>query len=149
MTNFKTLPIKEDKRRQKRLQTKTNGFAANTYADGYEAGLQAKTILANSATRPTSTSVPNVNANRSVCNIGDMMKGDDGTMCHAISAKGIRLLYCWSHGLGRNPKHTSELCNNPLDGHKKEATLDNMMGGNNNIASRHRRSQTNTESKKE
>ena len=90
-----------------------------------------------------------VDANKSVCNIGDMMKGDDGTMCHAISAKGTRLFYCWSHGLGRNPKHTSESCNSPLEGHKKEATLDNMMGGCNNIASRRRRSQTNTKSKKE
>jgi hypothetical protein len=42
--------------------------------------------------------------------------------------------YCWSHGLGRNPNHTSANCNNKATGHRSDATLLNMQGGNNNIA---------------
>ena len=37
--------------------------------------------------------------------------------------------YCWTHGLGRNPRHTSPKCRNPAENHCKEATLYNMMGG--------------------
>lgn len=44
--------------------------------------------------------------------------------------------YCWSHGLGRNPAHTSTTCSNQCPGHRTEATLNNMLGGCNNI---HRR----------
>ena len=46
------------------------------------------------------------------------------------------LYYCWSHGLGPNPKHTSGNCTRPCKGHCKDATMFNMMGGNNRI---HRR----------
>ena len=41
--------------------------------------------------------------------------------------------WCWSHGLGNNPAHTSMTCNKPAPGHNKHATLYNMMGGNNTI----------------
>ena len=37
--------------------------------------------------------------------------------------------YCFTHGLTRNSKHTSLTCRTPCECHKKEATLDNMMGG--------------------
>jgi hypothetical protein len=37
--------------------------------------------------------------------------------------------YCWSHGLGRNSRHTSRTCAHPKEGHEQEATLDNLMGG--------------------
>ena len=37
--------------------------------------------------------------------------------------------YCFTHGLSRNSKHTSLTCKFPCEEHKKEATLDNMMGG--------------------
>jgi hypothetical protein len=42
--------------------------------------------------------------------------------------------YCWSHGLGRNPEHTSATCNKPAAGHCLDATLSDMKGGNNNIS---------------
>ena len=42
--------------------------------------------------------------------------------------------YCWSHGLGRNPDHTSPTCSNKIPGHKDDATMGNMMGGCNKIA---------------
>jgi hypothetical protein len=42
--------------------------------------------------------------------------------------------YCWTHGLGKNPKHTSCTCKNKAQGHREDATLDNMKGGSHTIA---------------
>jgi hypothetical protein len=50
---------------------------------------------------------------------------------------GVEYSYCWSHGLIRNPNHTSRTCTTRAEGHQEAATLDNMMGGNNTIR-RHR-----------
>jgi hypothetical protein len=41
--------------------------------------------------------------------------------------------YCWSHGLSRNPNHSGATCQHPAEGHRSDATLSNMMGGNNQI----------------
>lgn len=38
--------------------------------------------------------------------------------------------YCWSHGLGHNPNHTSKTCINKAPKHNDSATLDSMCGGN-------------------
>jgi hypothetical protein len=43
--------------------------------------------------------------------------------------EGYPIAYCWTHGIGRNLKHTSSTCKYPKDGHVKEATLNNKMGG--------------------
>ena len=43
------------------------------------------------------------------------------------------MYYCWSHGLGTNKDHTSKTCTKKAQGHKEDATVDNMMGGNNTI----------------
>lgn len=43
------------------------------------------------------------------------------------------LHYCWTHGLGRNAEHTSLTCTKPAEGHQRQATAINMMGGNNTI----------------
>ena len=45
----------------------------------------------------------------------------------------INLFYCWSHGLNRNPAHTSATCTHPADGHQVTATLDKRMGGSGRI----------------
>jgi hypothetical protein len=37
--------------------------------------------------------------------------------------------YYWSHGYQVHNKHTSASCKNPKEGHKKEATKSNPMGG--------------------
>jgi hypothetical protein len=42
------------------------------------------------------------------------------------------LMYCWSHGLTRS--HQGAACTNPMAGHIKTATVDNMQGGNSRIA---------------
>jgi hypothetical protein len=39
--------------------------------------------------------------------------------------------YCWTHGVGFNKDHTSGTCNAPQSGHRIEAVITNMMGGNN------------------
>lgn len=40
--------------------------------------------------------------------------------------------YCWTHGLGPG-KHSSTNCQHPKEGHQKEATLSNRLGGSNII----------------
>jgi hypothetical protein len=37
--------------------------------------------------------------------------------------------YCWTHGLCKNPKHTSATCMKRAEGHKEDATAFNRMGG--------------------
>jgi uncharacterized coiled-coil protein SlyX len=41
--------------------------------------------------------------------------------------------YCWSHGYtfknAKGEAHTSQNCKKPRDGHQKEATMNNRMGG--------------------
>jgi hypothetical protein len=43
------------------------------------------------------------------------------------------LYYCWTHGLTKNSKHTSQTCSNKSHGHQTNATIYNMLGGNNRI----------------
>ena len=59
---------------------------------------------------------------------------------HVDIGGGVKMYYCWTHGLGKNRNHTSATCNNKAEGHKDEATADNMMGGNNKIMSARARS---------
>jgi hypothetical protein len=42
---------------------------------------------------------------------------------------GTALFYCWSHGLGINPEHTSATCSNTLPNHVHAATLMHRKGG--------------------
>ena len=51
----------------------------------------------------------------------------------------VKMYYCHSHGLGRNPGHTSLNCTNPDPDHKTAATIKNMMGGNDRISINRRR----------
>jgi hypothetical protein len=41
--------------------------------------------------------------------------------------------YCFTHGVTWDGDHTSQCCNHPCEGHQREATFFNMMGGNNTI----------------
>ena len=41
--------------------------------------------------------------------------------------------YCWTHGLGRDSRHTSTTCTHPAEGHQVTATLKDMQGGNASI----------------
>lgn len=52
---------------------------------------------------------------------------------HALLDNGVKMFYCWTHGLGTNPKHCSNTCKNKGEGHKNTATADKMMDGNDRI----------------
>ena len=45
----------------------------------------------------------------------------------------MQFSYCWTHGLTTNVQHTSKTCSRKASGHQEDATLDNMLGGNNTI----------------
>lgn len=45
----------------------------------------------------------------------------------------VKMYYCWTHGLGTNASHTSATCERKAEGHKDNATVINMQGGNNTI----------------
>jgi hypothetical protein len=47
------------------------------------------------------------------------------------NASGIKLYYCWSHGLGLHDKHTSATCNHRKPGHIANATITRRQGGAN------------------
>jgi hypothetical protein len=49
------------------------------------------------------------------------------------SDQGNEFSYCWTHGLTNNKEHTSKTCTKKATGHQEDATLGNMMGGNNTI----------------
>lgn len=55
------------------------------------------------------------------------------TTSHTVETGSATMYYCWSHGLGKNSKHTSVTCSKKKDGHKDEATAIDMMGGNDRI----------------
>jgi hypothetical protein len=44
-----------------------------------------------------------------------------------------QLAYCWTHGVSSNSAHTSHTCSRKGEGHQQNATIDDMMGGNNTI----------------
>jgi len=50
-------------------------------------------------------------------------------IAQGVDEKGHPITYCHSHGWTRNLDHNSTNCSRPLDGHKKDATLTNKMGG--------------------
>ena len=41
--------------------------------------------------------------------------------------------YCWTHGTSSNPQHNSTTCEHPADGHKRNATMANQMGGSTRV----------------
>lgn len=52
---------------------------------------------------------------------------------HHPTVGGATMAYCHTHGLSTNLAHTSATCTKKAEGHKDDATADNMMGGNRNI----------------
>ena len=53
---------------------------------------------------------------------------------YCVEADTIKLFYCWTHGLGRNPKHTSATCRAKATGHRDDATILERLGGSNVIS---------------
>ena len=61
---------------------------------------------------------------------------DEPTTTSASSAvliDDVKMYYCWTHGLGFNPTHTSATCKYKKDGHCDTATVKDRQGGNNKI----------------
>ena len=109
---------------------------SDLYNTAYTQGWTAALELAQSS------GTASANAARPIT-IGDVLPpGMDTSQCHAVSKGGIKFFYCWTHGLGRNKEHTSATCNRKSEGHKTDATLDNMMGGSNTIVTRSRRNRS-------
>ena len=54
---------------------------------------------------------------------------------HVRTNDGTNMFYCWTHGLGLNANHTSASCQMRGTGHREDATVINMQGGNNTIMS--------------
>eukprot|EP00957_Ditylum_brightwellii_P205924 15346023-Ditylum_brightwellii.AAC.1 len=55
--------------------------------------------------------------------------GNNGNMSNQLTRGMHDSYYCWSHGITIKPNHTSQTCLRPKEGHKKEATITNMLGG--------------------
>ena len=115
LANFKTHFTAENKERVRVLTAQTAGFhGANTAS-----GTHPPTLVAAAAAATTSSaSLASTSTSGSVLT--------NGSVC---------MYYCWSHGLGKNPAHTSATCLNKKEGHNDNATADNMKGGNNTIMS--------------
>jgi hypothetical protein len=47
--------------------------------------------------------------------------------------------YCWTHGVTKNPTHTSATCENKATGHKVKATAFNRMGGSTKFPGMHKK----------
>jgi hypothetical protein len=45
------------------------------------------------------------------------------------SSNNISLFYWWTHGLSKNPEHTSGSCKSKGEGHSDDATIDDRKGG--------------------
>ena len=106
-TNFQLHFDKQEKLRLKKL---------TAFVAGYHGANSANIIPPNTAEPPPS------NALAAAAHV------TNGHNCD-----GEPLFYCWSHGLGKNPAHTSKTCSNTKDEHVAEATLMNCRGGSDRI----------------
>ena len=105
MNTFREFFNHADKDRKKNLTVKDAGFhGANAATKSYK-----EAVTSESKTEETKTTRPKSN--------------------FTDPTSGKKIYYCWSHGGNTNPKHTSATCNNPKDGHQKEATWFDMMDG--------------------
>ncbi len=50
-----------------------------------------------------------------------------------VNIDGIKMYFCWSHGLGFISNHTSCTCKTKKDGHDDDATIHSHKGGSNMI----------------
>ena len=109
--NFRIHFNRAEKERLRKLTAAQAGYntdnAANAATDSKPAPMDSKAVP---HCQPTGTDPPSILTNNN-----------------------IRMYYCWAHGLGKNRNHTSATCKNKAEGHKDDATADNMMNGCNKI----------------
>ena len=115
MANFKTHFNAENKERLRKLTAAQAGFHGANHVDPVASDPPSPPVTppAPAANSTTVTPPPQV-----------------------ITNDGIKMYYCWTHGLGTNPNHTSPTCQHKAEGHKDDATVSNMQGGSNTIMTR-------------
>ena len=64
---------------------------------------------------------------------GNDNKGKKPLVCQGHNSQNEPVTYCWTHGVTKNLRHNSATCVRQAEGHKKEATLNNRMGGSDTI----------------
>jgi hypothetical protein len=117
MATFKEHFTKENSERERKLTAKTGGFHGADNAVVVPPPSAALLTTSSSTTpRPPGTLPP-------------------PTPAHIVLDSGVKMYYCWTHGLSKNPNHTSPTCNFKADGHIDTATADNLQGGSNTIGS--------------
>ena len=114
LANFQTHSNFQNKEQVRKLTAQTAGYHGAHQANIVPASPNAAAAAAALAAAATNPPVP------------------------AVVVGDVRMCYCHTHGLGKSPLHTSITCTHPGPEHKTEATISNMMGGNNTIYSRPR-----------
>lgn len=110
--NFKSEFTIANRERQRQLTSERGGF------HGAHSAMQAATNAANAAAATALAAAATVTSRPTQPPVST-------TTANTI------FYYCWSHGLGTNRAHTSATCNAPAEGHKHDAIIGNMLGGNN------------------
>jgi hypothetical protein len=104
---------KANKERMRKLTAQTAGYhgAHSATNDAIAAAATTATAAANAAT-----------ATAAAAATAAARTGNQGSLAGTW-------YYCHSHGLSQNAQHTSPTCNAKKAGHKDDATLENLMGG--------------------
>jgi hypothetical protein len=116
--NFKHDFALADRERQRQLTSESAGYHGAHAA--IQAATDAATIAAATATAAAATALAAVTA----------------PPPPAPTRASREYYYCWTHGLGLNRAHTSATCSAPAEGHRREAIMGNMLGGNNTMLRR-------------
>ncbi len=152
-TNFQTFFTKAENDRRKNTPTSgTAGYSANAIDELIDnrmnnilqQWMQAEDDTARNNQATSSEAQQNDSAN-ATATIEDLRKEikkmkeemqskhkkkrKDSPPAQGKDENGDDITYCWSHGITRNLWHNSANCNRCKEGHKKEATLQNKMGG--------------------
>jgi hypothetical protein len=98
-----------DKHRCSKMTAKSAGFS-NANAANAEANATTKDTSNNTSTKQVPTFDPK-----------------EHQFC--LPEGGDVIFYCYTHGIGTNPNHTSATCTAPAEKHKKNATFKKRMGG--------------------
>ena len=59
----------------------------------------------------------------------DLDKDKTFLVCQGINSKGYPITYWYTHSITKNLRHNRIACKRTCEGHNKEATLQNKMGG--------------------
>lgn len=132
MRNFITHFSKADVSRKRTLTTKDAGF--HRAAQVNDTPTKATGIMHLEINTTNSDDLTTNSANSAGSNRTPNSGGSNRTPSTRTSPNAVH--YCWSHGIGTNPAHTSQTCTNKQTGHVDDSTIFDMKGGCNIV---HRR----------